>query len=329
MALSKRDIQRLKTNRTAVPNKVYIEEPDRNGRSNYYIGTNDNRVRIISQDEYNNIVNPVTPIVNNITNNTGTTFVAGGDLSGTSTNQTVEKILNNTVPPDAAGSLVNDGIGNLSWVAGGAGYITGIDNTGNDVTLAVALGILTANLTSLNISQFTNDSGYITSTGITPAALTKVDDTNVTLTLGGTPATALLQATSLTLGWAGTLADGRIASATNWNTAYTNRITSLTTTGTSGAATLIANTLNIPQYQAAGTCVTSVGATSPITSSGGTTPTISTSMATNKLIGRGSGGTGVMEEITLGTGLSLSGTTLNASATSSVDYTTTFLFMGG
>jgi len=38
---------------------------------------------------------------------------------------------------------------------------------------------------------------------------------------------------------------------TNFNTAYTNRITSLTTTGTSGAATLIANTLNIPQYAGA------------------------------------------------------------------------------
>lgn len=113
---------------------------------------------------------------------------------------------------------------------------------------------------------------------ITPAALTKTDDTNVTLTLGGTPATSLLQATSLTLGWTGTLADARIASAStwnakqdalsgtgivkstagtisyltdnsaNWDTAYTNRITSLTNTGTSGVATLIANTLNIPNY---------------------------------------------------------------------------------
>ncbi len=40
---------------------------------------------------------------------------------------------------------------------------------------------------------------------VTGAALTKVDDTNVTLTLGGTPATALLQAVSLTLGWTGIL----------------------------------------------------------------------------------------------------------------------------
>lgn len=46
-------------------------------------------------------------------------------------------------------------------------------------------------------------------TAVTPAALTKVDDTNVTLTLGGTPSTALLQATSITAGWAGTLSETR------------------------------------------------------------------------------------------------------------------------
>lgn len=41
------------------------------------------------------------------------------------------------------------------------------------------------------------------------AALTRTNDTNVTLTLGGTPASALLAATSLTLGWTGTLAIAR------------------------------------------------------------------------------------------------------------------------
>jgi hypothetical protein len=45
--------------------------------------------------------------------------------------------------------------------------------------------------------------------GVTPSALTRTNDTNVMLTLGGTPATALLQATSLTAGWSGTLAAGR------------------------------------------------------------------------------------------------------------------------
>ncbi len=48
-----------------------------------------------------------------------------------------------------------------------------------------------------------------TGTAVTPSALSKTDDTNVTLTLGGTPLTALLQATSLTLGWAGQLSLAR------------------------------------------------------------------------------------------------------------------------
>lgn len=59
--------------------------------------------------------------------------------------------------------------------------------------------------------------------------------------------------------------------------------------------------------------------------SGGTitgTGTITTSMATNKLVGRSTAGTGVMEEITLGTGLSFTGTTLNATGGSS-QWTTT------
>ena len=40
-------------------------------------------------------------------------------------------------------------------------------------------------------------------------ALTKTNDTNVTLTLGGTPDSALLAAVSLTLGWTGELAVSR------------------------------------------------------------------------------------------------------------------------
>lgn len=56
--------------------------------------------------------------------------------------------------------------------------------------------------------------------GISPAALTKVDDTNVTLTLGGTPATALLQAASLTLGWTGQL--GLTRGGTNANLTPSN-----------------------------------------------------------------------------------------------------------
>ncbi len=55
----------------------------------------------------------------------------------------------------------------------------------------------------------------IPSNGITPSALTKVDDTNVTLTLGGTPSTALLQTTSITAGWTGTLSGTRGGTGVN------------------------------------------------------------------------------------------------------------------
>jgi hypothetical protein len=95
---------------------------------------------------------------------------------------------------------------------------------------------------------------------VTPSALTKTDDTNVTLTLGGSPNTALLAATSLTLGWTGTLADSRITSAATWN-AKQNAIT-LTTTG-SGAATFISNVLNIPTPSLTG-YVPYTGATSDL-----------------------------------------------------------------
>lgn len=60
--------------------------------------------------------------------------------------------------------------------------------------------------------------------------------------------------------------------------------------------------------------ITSIGTAGLI--SGGTitaSGTITTSVTTNKLVGRATAGTGVMEEIILGTGLSFSGTTLNAS----------------
>ena len=80
---------------------------------------------------------------------------------------------------------------------------------------------------------------------------------------------------------------------------------------------------------AANSGVNSVGAIGPITSSGGTTPTVSTSMNTNKLIGRGTAGVGVMEEISLGTNLALLGTTLNASVPTNTNLTQIFMEANG
>jgi hypothetical protein len=53
--------------------------------------------------------------------------------------------------------------------------------------------------------------GSVAASEVTSGAeLSKTDDTNVTVTLGGTPATALLKATSITVGWTGTLAAARL-----------------------------------------------------------------------------------------------------------------------
>lgn len=97
--------------------------------------------------------------------------------------------------------------------------------------------------------------------------------------------------------------DGMFSTSLIWDTLLSNEtITIPNATGT------IALTSDLTGF------VTSVSATSPITSTGGTTPVISTSMSTNKLIGRSTAGTGVMEEITIGTGLTLSGGILNGSS---------------
>jgi uncharacterized protein YaiE (UPF0345 family) len=89
----------------------------------------------------------------------------------------------------------------------------------------------------------------------------------------------------LSLGLASAGVTGAL-SGSDWSTfnSKQNALT-LTTTGTSGAATLVGATLNIPQYQAAGTYVTSVTASSPLFSSGGTTPNITIQQASSSQSG--------------------------------------------
>lgn len=91
---------------------------------------------------------------------------------------------------------------------------------------------------------------------VTPAALTKTDDTNVTLTLGGSPNTALVNAASLTLGWTGQLSIARggtavssvtvAPAATAWagwdankNMSANSLIEGYTTTATAAATTTL------------------------------------------------------------------------------------------
>ncbi len=107
---------------------------------------------------------------------------------------------------------------------GGTGQTTYTDGQlliGNTTGNTLAKSTLTAG-TGINI---TNSSGSITITNtapstVTPAALTKTDDSNITATLTGTPSTALLQAVNIALGWTGQLSISR--GGTNSGTALNN-----------------------------------------------------------------------------------------------------------
>lgn len=101
---------------------------------------------------------------------------------------------------------------------------------------------------------------YMSSTGTAPqwsapGALTKTDDTNVTLTLGGSASTALLNAASLTLGWTGQLAVGRggtgIASYTAGDILYASGTTTLSKLAIGANTTVLTSSGSAPQWTAA------------------------------------------------------------------------------
>lgn len=109
---------------------------------------------------------------------------------------------------------------------------------------------------------------YLSSSGTAPqwtapAALTRVDDTNVTLTLGGSASTALLNAASITAGWTGQLSIARggtntTATPTAGAVAYgTGTAYAFTTAGSSGQP-LLSGGAGAPSF---GTLATGAGGT--------------------------------------------------------------------
>ena len=99
-----------------------------------------------------------------------------------------------------------------------------------------------------NPSGYTNNTGTVTSV----AALTLgTSGTDLSSTVANGTTTPVI---TLNVPTASSLNRGVLSSSdwSNFNTAYTNRITSLTTTGSSGSATLSSNTLNIPTYTLSG-----------------------------------------------------------------------------
>lgn len=182
---------------------------------------------------------------------------------------------------------------------------------------------------------------------ISPAALTSVDDTNVTITLGGTPSTALLQAASITLGWTGTLADNRIASAATWNakqagSANLTSVSGLTYVSTSFVKMTSANTftLDTSTYLTGNQSITlsgdisGTGTTAITTAIGANKVTLAmmAQMATSSFLGRVTASTGNVEVLTATQATSLLNqftTTLKGVVPASGGGTTNFLRADG
>jgi hypothetical protein len=167
---------------------------------------------------------------------------------------------------------------------GGTGTVTSVDvvggstgltttggpiTTSGTITLAGVLNIAnggtgqttaTAAINALLPSQTGNSGKYLTTNGTTPSWATVSGTGTVTTVsvvsangLAGTVANATTTpAITLSTSVTGLLkGNGTAFSAAVANTDYQSPIT-LTTTGTSGAATFIGNTLNIPQYSGGG-----------------------------------------------------------------------------
>lgn len=94
-----------------------------------------------------------------------------------------------------AGTVTTVSAGNLSPV-----FTTNVTNPTTTPAIAFTLSNASARTWFGN-----NTAGSAAPSYVAAGALTKTDDTNVTLTLGGTPTAALLNSTSLTLGWTGQL----------------------------------------------------------------------------------------------------------------------------
>lgn len=243
--MTKREIDLISSKNKGVRGKIYYDE-----FGNTYTGTESGRiVRYIANNNVNQqtVTAPVT--VTNITNNTVTPSIALDDLTDVSlsspasndylvyngTDWVNQSVLSGAGTVTSVGFTAGTGI-NISGTnpITSSGTIT-IDNSAPDQTVVLTSG------TGINVTG-TYPNFTIAATGSSTGTVTSI--TASSPLTGGTITTS----GSIGIPVATSSADGYLSS-TDWSTFNNKQGTiSLTTTGTSGAATFGSNILNVPQY---------------------------------------------------------------------------------
>jgi hypothetical protein len=142
--------------------------------------------------------------------------IAGTDVTGAA----ISTSNDTNILITASGNTTNSLLRTMTLTAGWTGQLSvARGGTGASTLTGVVIGNATSAMTAVSgtAGQFlrrnTANTAYEFRTlqggDIAGSELTKTDDTNVTISLGGTPASALLQPVSITLGWTGQLAVGR------------------------------------------------------------------------------------------------------------------------
>jgi flagellar hook-associated protein FlgK len=120
----------------------------------------------------------------------------------------------------ASGNTTNALLRTLTLTTGWTGQLAvGRGGTGASTLTGVVIGNATSNMTAVagtagqflrrNLANSAYEFRTLQGGDIAGSELTKTDDTNVTLSLSGTPASSLLQPVNIALGWTGTLAVSR------------------------------------------------------------------------------------------------------------------------
>ena len=161
-----------------------------------------------------------------------------------------QKIINLTTTGNTgSATFLNDFLNVPTYTLAGLGGQTQLNGNGFVRINGTTLSYLTGTTNQFVKADGSLDSSvYLTSAitsfnGLTNPTQSFTNDTNVIITSTGS---------THVIGWSGTLNDNRITSASNWNTAFNNRIINFTTTGNTGSASFNSGNLNIPTYTLSG-----------------------------------------------------------------------------